>query len=350
MANNLNKTYYKTFFVEIKERIRKAQYDALRSVNKELIKLYWDIGKRIVENQKLHGWGKSIVENLADDLQKEFPGVSGLSARNLWRMKSFYSEYQNSLILPPLVAEIGWAHNVVIMEKCKDTNERVFYLKMAKKYGWTKNILSHQIENDSYAKSLSNQINFSKVLSGKLKYKAKLALKDEYAFDFLELGEEHSERQLEISLINNIRKFLIEMGGDFAFIGNQYRITLGSQEYFINLLLYNRRLRCLFAIELKVGEFKPEYAGKMQFYLNVLNDKIKLAEENSSIGLILCRDKNKLIVEYALRDSSQPIGVATYKLTSKLPRDLKKYLPSPNEISEIFEETLITEKNTGNMK
>lgn len=350
MAKRLSKSEYNTFFIEIKERIRKAQYDALRKVNKELIKLYWDIGRKIIENQKLHGWGKSIVENLSDDLQKEFPSVSGLSARNLWYMRNFYSEYQDNAILQPLVAEIGWAHNVVIMEKCKGNNEREFYVNMTKRYGWTKNILVHQIENDSYKKFLSNQTNFDKALPEAVKSQAKLAVKDEYTFDFLELGEEHSERQLEISLINNIRKFLIEMGGDFAFIGNQFKITVGNQEYFIDLLLYHRKLRCLFAIELKVGEFKPEYAGKMQFYLAVLNDKIKLAEENPSIGLILCKDKDKLIVEYALRDTSQPIGVATYKLTNKVPKELKKYLPSPNEISGIFANAIIFEKDSGQLK
>jgi predicted nuclease of restriction endonuclease-like (RecB) superfamily len=337
MSKRLNKSEYNTFFIEIKNRIRKAQYEALRKVNKELIKLYWDIGKKIIENQKMHGWGKSIVENLSDDLQKEFPGIGGLSSRNLWRMRSFYLEYQDSSILPPLVAEIGWAHNVVVLEKCKENAEREFYVKMTKRYGWTKNVLIHQIENDSYRKSLSNQTNFSKALPEAIKRQAKLAVKDEYTFDFLELGEEHSERQLEISLINNIRKFLIEMGGDFAFIGNQYKITTANQEYFIDLLLYHRKLRCLFAVELKVGEFKPEFAGKMQFYLAVLNEKIKLEDENPSIGLILCKDKERLIVEYALRDSTQPIGVATYKITNKLPKEFKKLLPSPRDITGIFE-------------
>lgn len=340
MAKRHSKSEYNTFFIEIKNRIRKAQYEALRKVNKELINLYWDIGKKIIENQKLYGWGKSIVENLSDDLQKEFPGIGGLSARNLWRMRSFYLEYHNSVILPPLVAEIGWAHNVVIMEKCKGNDEREYYINMVKKFGWTKNVLIHQIENGSYRKSLSNQTNFSKTLPEAIKSQAKLAVKDEYTFDFLELGEEHRERQLEISLINNIRKFLIEMGGDFAFIGNQFKITAGNQEYFIDLLLYHRKLRCLFAVELKVGEFKPEYAGKMQFYLTVLNEKIKLHDENPSIGLILCKDKERLIVEYALRDSTQPIGVATYKITNKLPKEFKRYLPSPRDITGILENSV----------
>jgi predicted nuclease of restriction endonuclease-like (RecB) superfamily len=208
---------------------------------------------------------------------------------------------------------------------------------MTKKFGWTKNVLIHQIENKSYQKYLLNQTNFEKTLPAEYKYQAKFAVKDEYTFDFLEFGEEHNELQLETALINNIRKFLIEMGGNFAFIGNQFKIQVGRQEYFIDLLLFHRKLRCLFAVELKVGEFKPEHAGKMQFYLSALNDKIKLEDENPSIGLILCKDKDRLIVEYALRDSSQPMGIASYKITKKLPKELKKYLPSPGEIAGIVE-------------
>ncbi|MBS3945141.1 MAG: DUF1016 family protein [Melioribacter sp.] len=338
MTMQLNKTEYKKFFIEIKERINKAQYEALRKVNKELINLYWDIGKKIVEKQSNLGWGKSVVETLSADLQKEFPGIRGFSAANLWRIRNFYSEYSNNLKLAPMVREIGWAHNVIIIEKCKDDLERAFYIKMTKKFGWTKNVLIHQIENKSYQKYLLNQTNFDETLLAKYKHQAKLAVKDEYTFDFLDLGEEHSEHELETALINNIRKLLIEMGGNFAFIGNQYRITIGKNEYFIDLLLFHRRLKSLFAVELKVGEFKPEYAGKMQFYLSVLNDKVKLEDENPSIGLILCKDKDRLIVEYALNDSKQPIGVASYKITNKLPAELKKYLPSPKEISEIVEE------------
>lgn len=208
---------------------------------------------------------------------------------------------------------------------------------MTKKFGWTKNVLIHQIENKSYQKYLLNQTNFDEALPVELKYQAKLAVKDEYTFDFLELGEELSEHQLETALINNIRKFLIEMGGNYAFIGNQFKVAVGNNEYFIDLLLFHRKLKCLFAVELKIGEFKPEYAGKMQFYLSVLNDKVKLEDENPSIGLILCKDKDRLVVEYALRDSKQPIGVASYKITNKLPKELKKYLPSPKDISGILD-------------
>jgi len=250
-------------------------------------------------------------------------------------MRNFYALYSEKPKLQPMVAEISWAKNLVILDRCEEDLEREFYIKAVKKFGWSKNVLIHQVENKSYQKYLLNQTNFDKALPDEIKHQAKLAVKDEYTFDFLELGEEHSEYQLETALINNIRRFLIEMGGYFAFIGNQFKMEVGKKEYFVDLLLYHRKLRCLFAVDLKVGEFKPDYAGKMQFYLSVLNDKIKLEDENPSIGMILCKEKDRLIVEYALKDSKHPIGVASYKITTKLPKELKKYLPSPNEITEI---------------
>ena len=328
---------YQSFLKDIKETILSAQYEALRAVNKELIALYWDIGSMIVERQEKEGWGKSVVEMLSEDLQKEFSGIKGFSAANLWRMRNIYLTYRENEKLAPLVREISWTKNIVIMEKCKDDLEREFYIKMTKKFGWTKNVLIHQIESQAYERFLLNQTNFDQALPEKYRPQAKLAVKDEYTFDFLELGEEHSERELELALINNIRRFLIEMGGYFTFIGNQYRLEVGGDEFFVDLLLYHRKLRCLVAIELKVGEFKPEYAGKMQFYLAVLNDTIRLAEENPSIGIILCKEKNRIIVEYALKDTTQPIGVSTYKITTTLPEELQKYLPSGEEIAKRLE-------------
>ena len=325
---------YKTFFKEIKERIHKAQYDALKSVNKELINLYWDIGKSITAKQKKLGWGKSIVETLARDLQKEFSGIHGFSARNLWNMRTFYLTYKDSQKLQPLVAEISWTKNVIIMERCKDDIRREFYIKTTRKFGWTKDVLINQLEAGAFERYMANQTNFDKTVPGKYRHQAKLAVKDEYSFDFLELGEEHSEKELERALLENVRKFLIEMGGYFTFVGNQYRMEIDEQEFFVDLLLYHRYLRCLVAIELKVGAFKPEYAGKMQFYLSALNDRAKLPDENPSIGIILCKEKSHTIVEYALKDTKKPIGVSTYRLTNKLPRELKKYLPSPEEMIE----------------
>ena len=325
---------YKTFLKEIKERIHKAQYDAFKAVNKELIQLYWDIGKSIVTKQDRLGWGKSIVETLAKDLQKEFQGIQGFSSANLWRMRNFYITYQENEKLAPLVREISWTKNIIIMERCKDDIRREFYIKTTKKFGWTKDVLINQLEAGAFERYMANQTSFDKTVPEKYRHQAKLAVKDEYSFDFLELGEEHSEKVLELALLENVRKFLIEMGGYFTFVGNQYRLEIDGQEFFIDLLLYHRQLRCLVAIELKIGAFKPEYAGKMQFYLSALNDRAKLPDENPSIGIILCKGKSRTIVEYALKDTKKPIGVSTYKLTEKLPRELKKYLPSPEEMIE----------------
>jgi len=329
---------YKTFLGEIKERIHKAQYDAFKAVNKELIRLYWDIGKSIVAKQEELGWGKAIVETLAKDLQKEFPGIQGFSKDNLWRMRKFYLQYHNNQKLAPLVQEIGWTHNIYILERCSNDIEREFFIRMTRKFGWTKDVLINQLEAGAFERYMANQTNFDKAVPARYRHQAKLAVKDEYSFDFLELDEGHSEKELERALLENVRKFLIEMGGYFAFVGSQYRLEIDGQEFFIDLLLYHRQLRCLIAIELKVGAFKPEYAGKMQFYLSALNDRIKLPDENPSIGIILCKDKSRTIVEYALKDTKKPIGVSTYRLTEKLPRELKKYLPSPEEMIERIKE------------
>jgi predicted nuclease of restriction endonuclease-like (RecB) superfamily len=327
---------YKSFLIKIKQRIAASQYAALRAVNKELIALYWDLGKRIVEQQERFGWGRSIVESLAKDLQKEYPGMKGFSSQNLWYMRQFYLNYKDEPKLQQLVGEISWGNNIVIFSKCKNSQEREFYLKMTRKFGWSRNVLIHQIDNQSYEKYLLNQTSFDKSVPEKYKNQAKLAVKDEYTFDFLELSEDYSEKQLEEALIGKINQFLLEMGDDFCFVRSQYRIEIGEEEYFIDLLLYHRKLRSLVAIELKIGKFKPEYAGKMQFYLSVLNDR-KHKDENPAIGIIVCREKNRTVVEYALRDVKKPIGVATYRMTSSLPSSLSKYLPSTEEIVERME-------------
>lgn len=281
---------YSGLLSEIKERIRSAQYAALKAVNKELVGLYWDIGRMIVERQAAEGWGKSVVEQLAADLQMEFPGVGGFSASNLWRMKAFFDAYIGLEKLAPLVREIAWSHNLAILERCKDPLEREFYIRMTRRFGWSRNVLVHQIENQSYEKSLLGQTNFDRALTPELRDQAKLAVKDAYTFDFLELGEEHSERELERSLITRIEDFLRAMGGMFAFMGSQYRLEVDGKAFFIDLLLFHRRLRCLVAIELKIGEFMPEFVGKMQFYLTALDQQVRQEDENPSIGIILCKN------------------------------------------------------------
>ena len=324
---------YLDFRHEITSRIRSAPYEALKAVNKEMIALYWEIGKRITEQQAALGWGKSVVENLSRDIQKEFPGIKGFGVSNMWDMARFYTEYQSNEILQPLVGEISWSKHIVILTKCKETQQRQFYILATQKYGWTKDVLINKIEAKTYENYLLGQSNFDLTLPEKIKNQAMLALKDEYTFDLVGLSEEHSEYELEQAIIKNIRAFLMEFGPDFSFVGNQYRIEVDDREYFIDLLLYNRRLQAMIAVELKIGEFQPEYKGKMEFYLNVLNDTVKLPHENPAIGIIICKSKSRMIVEYALKSSTMPIGVATYSLSPELPEAYKELLPTSEEIA-----------------
>jgi predicted nuclease of restriction endonuclease-like (RecB) superfamily len=328
---------YNQLLAEVKERVRAAQFAALKSVNTALVGLYWDLGRMIVERQNHAGWGTSVVEQLSQDLRREFPGVAGFSVQNLWYMRQFHMEYREHKKLQPLVGEIAWAHNLAIMSKCKDPLEREFYLRMTRKFGWSKNVLIHQIDNQSYEKSLLGQTNFDQTLTPALRAQAKLAVKDEYTFDFLELGAEHSERELERALIAKVEDFLRAMGGLFAFMGSQYRLEVDGREFFVDLLLFHRRLRCLVAIELKVGDFQPEFVGKMQFYLTALDRQVRQEDENPSIGIILCKEKSRTIVEYTLHDANKPIGVATYEITRTLPKALKGQLPRPEEIAALLE-------------
>lgn len=325
---------YSDFLAQLKIKIRHRQYQALRAVNSELVALYWEIGETISNKQEELGWGKAVVENLARDLQAEFPGRNGFSAQNLWLMRQFYQEYSDKANLQPLVREISWAKNLVILSRCKDDLEREFYLRATARFGWTKSVLQHQIDNKSYEKYLLNQTNFDKTLPDEIKAQAVLAVKDHYTFDFLELADEHCERELEQALVQNIRNFLAEMGGAFAFIGNQYRMEVGGQEYFVDLLLFHRRLRCLVAIELKIGDFKPEHKGKMEFYLEALDAQHRIEGENPPIGIIICRHKNETIVEYALRNAVRPLGVASYTIVPQLPESYRADLPSPEQIAD----------------
>lgn len=328
---------YAQLLIEVKERVRSAQYAALKAVNTELVGLYWDIGRMIVERQKDPEHGAAFAQQLALDLQREFPGIGGFSRRNIFYMREFYLTYQADNRVQPLVALVGWTHNLIIFQRCKDPLEREFYLRMTRKFGWSKSVLAHQIENQTYEKSLLGQTNFDQTVPPEILAQAKLAVRDEYTFDFLELGEAHSERELERALIGRVEHFLRAMGGMFAFMGSQYRLEVADEEFFIDLLLFHRRLRCLVAVELKIGKFKPEYIGKMQFYLTALDRLVRQEDELPSIGIILCKEKNRTIVEYALHDANAPIGVATYEMTKSLPKELSGQLPRPEEIAALLE-------------
>ncbi len=338
MGNELTVSEYSELIQSIKNRIRTAQQDALKAVNTELIELCWDVGRVIVEKQQGDTWGKSIVEQLSTDINKEFPGIKGFSTSGLWRMKMFYETYSQTPILAPLVREIGWTHNILIMEKCKDDAQREFYLRTAKKFAWSKSVLTEQIKDQAYEKTLLSQTNFDEVLPEVVQEQAKLAVKHEYIFDFLELGEDHSEFQLQQALLMKLEQFLREMGGLFTFVGSNYRLQINDKEFFIDLVLYHRWLKCLVAIDLKVGEFQPEHVGKMQFNLAALDDMVKLPDENPSIGMILCKNKDKTVVEYTLRDSAKPIGVSEYKVSPSLPDEWLGQIPDPDQIEQLLQE------------
>jgi len=325
---------------DLKNKIRHAQHQAYRVVNKKLISLYWDIGKSIADKQEKLGWGQKIIQQLAGDLQKEFPKNSGFSERNLKYMKKFYIEYKGKPKVQPLVAQIPWSHNLIILDKTKNDYEKEYYCRMVLKYNWSKRILAHQIESKSFERFLTDKKshNFDKTLPVKMLKEVEPAIKDTYMLDFLEISEDVKEKELEKGLLENIKSFLLELGIGFTFMGSQYKIVLGENEYFIDLLFYHRYLKCLIAIDLKIGKFIPEYAGKMNFYLNLLDDKVKLQDENSSIGLILCKEKDNIVVEYALRNIKKPVGVAKYYLTKKLPPKLLKQLPSPSVIEKKLKE------------
>lgn len=328
---------YRIVLESIVDKIKAAQTRAMVAVNQELIQIYRDIGKTIYDQQEESKWGASIVEQLAKDLQTSFPGMKGFSSRNLWRMKDFYLSYRGSEKLTTLSAEISWSHNVAILSKCADILEREFYMRMSKRNSWSYRVLLNQIDNKNYEKTMISQTNFDKNLPEKMRTEARLAVKDEYAFDFLELGEEHSEYELERAIVKNIEYFLREVGSIYTFMGSQYRLEIDGQEFFIDLLLYHRKLKSLVAIELKIGPFIPEYVGKMQFYLSVLNDTVRLPDENLSIGIILCKEKSRTVVEYALKDTNKPINVASYKTTKTLPKELKDELPSPDQIAMLLD-------------
>lgn len=283
----------------------------------------------IVERQQANGWGNSVVELLAVDLRKRFPRMNGLSAANLWRMRAFYHAYGHSEFLAPTAREIGWTHNYIIFEKCKDPNERLFYIHQTRRFGWTKNVLIHQIENQSFEKTVIGQQNFEQNLPENLQAQAILAVKDDYTFDFLELGDQHSEYQLEQAILQNIRQFLVEMGGDFCFIANQFALDLNGKEYRIDLLLFHRGLQSLVAIDLKIGEFEPEHTGKMSFYLSLLDKRIRKQHENPCIGIIICKSKDQTTVEFALQDVNKPIGVATYRISKIASERIECVFPLP---------------------
>ena len=323
---------YAELLEDLKARIRSAQVKAALSVNRELVLLYWQIGREILQRQQQEGWGAKVIERLAQDLQREFPEMKGFSTRNLLFMRGFAEAYPDEAIVKQLVSQIPWGHLIRLLQKVKDLAERTWYIQQTIEHGWSRNVLVHQIESGLYERQGKAITNFERTLPAPQSDLARSLIKDPYVFDFLTLGPQAQERDLERSLLEHLRDFLLELGRGFAFVGSQYRLEVDGDEFFIDLLFYQLRLRCYVVIELKIGEFKPEYAGKMNFYLSAVDELLRHPEDRPSIGLILCKTQNRLVAEYALRDLSKPMGVATYRVTEALPSELQEGLPSLEEL------------------
>jgi predicted nuclease of restriction endonuclease-like (RecB) superfamily len=323
---------YDDFFHNLKERIRATQVKAALAVNQELVLLYWQIGCEILQRQQQEGWGTKVIERLAKDLRLEFPTVTGFSRTNLMYMRAFAEAYPDEQIVHQLGGQIPWRHNCVILEKVKDPEQRIWYVQKTIEHSWSRSVLIHQIDTDLFSRQGGSITNFEAVLPAPQSDLAQSLLKSEYNLDFLELHEKALERDLERALLERMQKFLLELGVGFAFVGSQYRLEVDGDEFFADMLFYHLGLSCFVVIELKTTDFKPEYSGQINFYVNVIDDKLRRPHDNPTIGIILCRSKKKSIVEYALQGMSQPISVSTYRTTATLPEEYKEKLPSIEDL------------------
>ena len=323
---------YREFLLGLKLRIQQAQLKAALAVNRELILLYWQIGRDILERQERAGWGARIVERLAQDLHREFPEVKGFSPRNFKYMRAFAEAWPDEAIVQQLVAQLPWGHNVRLLDKIQDPAERAWYVEQAIQNGWSRNILVMQIESGLYRRQGKAQTNFARTLPSLQSDLAQQLLKDPYNFDFLTLSREAHEKDLETALVTQIRKFLLELGVGFSFVGSQYPLEVGGQDFRIDLLFYHLKLRCFVVIDLKMGAFQPEDSGKMNFYLSAVDDLLRHPDDKPTIGLVLCRTKNRIVAEYALRDISKPLGISEFRYLEQLPEDLKGTLPTIEEL------------------
>jgi predicted nuclease of restriction endonuclease-like (RecB) superfamily len=323
---------YAQFFADLKSRIQAAQLRASLAVNRELVLLYWQIGRDILERQKRESWGAKVIDRLAVDLKREFPDMKGFSVRNLKYMRRFAQVWTDDEFVQQVAAQLPWFHNCVLLDKVADDNERIWYARAAIHHGWSRAVFVHQIESGLHRRQGKAITNFDRALPPPQSDLAQEVTKDPYNFDFLMLGEEAHERDLERGLLEHLRKFLLELGVGFAFVGSQYPLTVGGEEFRIDLLFYHLRLRCYVVIDLKTVPFQPEFAGKMNFYLSAVNSLLRHTDDQPSIGLILCKTKNQIIAEYALEDYSKPIGISEYRLAESLPDRLRGSLPTVEEL------------------
>lgn len=327
---------YAELVTELKQRITEARLRAALSVNRELVLLYWGIGRDILSRQENEGWGTKVIDRLAVDLARAFPEMKGLSARNLKYMRAFAEAWPDLEFVQQVVALLPWGHNVRLLDAVKAAPERAWYARQAIEHGWSRNVLLHQIESSLFTRQGNALTNFTRTLPAAQSELAQQILKDPYSFDFLSLGPETLERDLERGLIEHLRALILELGKGFAFVGSQYHLEVAGQDYYLDLLFYHLRLRCFVVIELKIEDFKPEFAGKMNFYLSAVDDQLRHKDDQPTIGIILCKGRNEVVVEYSLRDTTKPMGVAQYKVSTSLPSRLQRDLPTIEELGREF--------------
>ena len=329
----MNTSEYLSIIENIKSEIRAAQYRAAVHANADMLLLYHDIGCVINEHKS---WGNKFIDNLATDIRIAFPESKGYSVRNLKYMAKFAEIYPNREFVQTVSAQIPWSHNVAILDKVKTKEQRKWYIRKTAENGWSHSVLIHQIESNLYERQvIANKVNnFETYLASPQSELAAQTMKDPYVFDFIPFKEDMMERDIEQALVKDVTKLLLELGTGFAFLGNQYHLNVGGDDFYIDLLFYNLNLRCYVVIELKTGEFKPEYAGQLNFYLSAVDGILKKENDHPSIGLLLCKSKNDLVAEYALKDMSKPMGVSAYKVTSSLPEELQRQLPSIEDIEK----------------
>lgn len=338
MTEPLTADSYRHLLADLKRRIQTAQLRASLLVNRELVLLYWQIGTEILERQERERWGAKVIDRLAADLKRAFPEMKGFSPRNLKYMRAFAEAWRDKEFVQQLVARIPWGHNVRLLDVVKSPQEREWYARAAIEHGWSRDVLVHQIESGLHKRQGAATTNSNRVLPPSKSDLAQQITKDPYNFDFLTLNEEAHERDLERGLLDHLRQFLLELGVGFALVGSQYRITVGNQDFYIDLLFYHLKLRAFIVIDLKAGPFQPEFAGKMSFYLSAVDDLLRHGDDQPSIGIILCKTRERVIAEYALRDIKKPIGVSEYRLAENLPETLRGNLPTIEELeSELGE-------------
>lgn len=323
---------YADWLVELKGRIHSAQQRATLAVNRELVTLYWQIGRDILTRQAEQGWGAKVIYRLAHDLRTAFPEMKGFSRANLMYMRAFAEAWPDSEIVQQAVGQLPWGHNLVLLARLKQPEQRLAYARAAIEHGWSRNVLNIHIETGLLERTGKAVTNFSERLPAPGSDLARQSLKDPYLFDFLDVGKEADEREIESALVKHITQFLLELGAGFAFVGRQVHMEVGGDDFFIDLLFYHLKLRCYVVIELKADKFKPEHLGQLGFYLTAVDRQLKNEQDSPTIGLLLCKSKNKVVAEYALGDKTQPMGIAEYKLLESLPEPLQTNLPSIEQI------------------